>query len=105
VDIFSIERVTFKYCNFTRSDDTALSLVDSNLVLEGSNFDSNHAINGGTLRLCNTSLAYIRNNTHIKFYNNHAKMHIGAIYAQQQCSDMTPPCFFQPVADDFTNIT
>ena len=37
VDIFSMERVTFKYCNFTRSDDTALSLVDSNLVLEGSN--------------------------------------------------------------------
>jgi len=35
VNIFSMERVTFKDCNFTRNNNTALSLVNSNLVLEG----------------------------------------------------------------------
>ena len=93
VNIFSMERVTFKDCNFTRNNNTALSLVDSNLVLEGDIlFDNNHAINGGALRFCDTSLVYIRNNTHIKFYNNHAKNASGAIYAQQQCLDTAPAC-------------
>jgi len=46
--------------NFTNNNNTALSLVDSNLVLEGGTlFDGNHAINGGALRLCDTSLVYI----------------------------------------------
>ena len=68
VDIFSMERVTYKHCNFTRNNNTALSLVDSNLVLEGNIlFDDNHAINGGALKFCDTSLVYIRKNTHIKF--------------------------------------
>ena len=105
VDIFTMEKVTFKHCNFANNNSKALSLVDSNLVLDGHIlFDGNHAINGGALRFCDTSVVYIQNSTHIKFYNNHAKNAGGAIYAQQQCLDMTPPCFFQPVADDFTKI-
>jgi len=104
-DIFSMERVTFNHCSFTRNNNTALSLVDSNLVLEGDIlFDDNHAINGGALRFCDTSVLYIENNTRIKFYNNHAKNAGGAIYAQQQCLDIAPPCFFQPVVHDFTNV-
>jgi len=105
VDIFSIEKVTFKHCNFTRNNNTALSLVESNLILEGHIiFDGNHAINGGALRFCDTSIMYITKNTHIKFYNNHAKNAGGAIYAQQQCLDTAPPCFFQPVVENYTNI-
>ena len=101
VDIYSMERVTFRDCNFTKNNNTALSLVDSNLVLEGNIlFDGNRAINGGALRFCDTSLVYIENNTHIKFYNNHAKNAGGAIYAQQQCLETAPPCFFQPVVKD-----
>ena len=106
VNIFHMERVIFRYCNFTSNNSTALSLVDSNLFLEGNIlFDGNRAINGGALRFCDTSRVYIRKNTHIKFHNNHAKNAGGAIYAQQQCLDMTPPCFFQPIADDFTEVT
>ena len=106
VDIFSIEKVTFKHCNFTRNNNTALSLVESNLILEGHIlFDGNHGINGGALRFCDTSVVYIRKNTHIKFYNNHAKIAGGAIYAQQQCLENAPPCFFQPVVEDYTNIS
>jgi len=106
VNLFSVERVAFRHCNFIKNTITALSLVDSNLVLEGNIlFDGNHAINGGALRFSDTSFVYIRNNTHIKFYNNHAKNAGGGIYAQQRCLDTAPPCFFQPVAHDFTNIT
>ena len=106
VDVFTMVKATFRDCNFTKNNSTALSLVDSNLVLEGIIlFDGNRGINGGALRFCDTSLVYIENNTHIKFYNNHAKNSGGAIYAQQRCLDMTPPCFFQPVAPDFTYIT
>ena len=106
VDIFSMERVIFRDCNFTKNNNTALSLVDSNLVLEGNIlFDGNHAINGGALRFCDSSIVHIKNNTHIKFYNNHAKYAGGAIYSQQRCLDAIAPCFLQPVVPDFTNIT
>ena len=106
VNIFSMEKVIFKNCNFTKNNNTALSLVDSSLVLEGDIlFEGNRAINGGALRFCDTSLVYIRNNTHITFRNNHAKVAGGAIYAQQRCLESSPPCFFQPVAPDFTHIS
>ena len=105
VSIYSMERVIFRDCNFTMNNSTALSLVDSNLVLEGNIlFHGNNAINGGALRFCDTSLGYIRSNTRITFYNNHARNAGGAIYAQQRCLEAVPPCFFQPVAHNFTNI-
>jgi len=68
-------------------------------------FYGNRAINGGALRLCDTSVVYIRKNTHIKFYNNHAKYAGGAIYAQQRCLEAISPCFLQPDVPDFTYIT
>ena len=106
VNVFSMEKVIIKDCNFTKNNNTVLSLVDSSLVLEGHiHFEGNHAINGGALRFCDTSLVYIRNNTHIMFRNNHAKVAGGAIYAQQRCLESSPPCFFQPVAPDFTHIS
>jgi len=106
VNLFSMGRVAFRHCNFIKNTNTALSLVDSNLILEGNIlFDGNHAINGGALRFSDTSFVYIRNNTHIKFYNNHAKNAGGAIYVQQQWMEVIPPCFFQPAVPDFTNIT
>ena len=106
VNIFSMEKVVFKNCTFTKNNNTVLSLVDSSLVLEGDIlFEGNQAINGGALRFCDTSLVYIRNNTHITFRNNHAKVAGGAIYAQQRCLESNPPCFFQPVAPDYTHIS
>ena len=84
VNIFSMEKVIFKDCNFTKNNNTVLSLVDSSLVLEGNIlFEGNQAINGGALRFGDTSLVYIMNNTRIVFRNNHAKRAGGAIYAQQ----------------------
>ena len=106
VSIYSMERVTFKNCNFTKNKNTAISLLDSNLILEGVIlFEGNHAIKGGALRFGETALMYVRNNTHVVFHNNHAIEAGGAIYAQQHYLESTPSCFFQPVAPDFTYIS
>ena len=106
VNIFSIEKIILRDCNFTKNNSTALSLFGSNVILEGKIlFDGNHAMNGGGLRFCETSRMYIRNNTHIKFYNNHAEYAGGAIYVQQQCLEAVLPCFFQLDIPNFTNIT
>ena len=106
VNIISIERVIIKDCNFTKNNNTVLSLVDSNLVLEGHIlFEGNHAMNGGALRFGDSSVVYIRNNTHIMFRNNHVNEAGGAIYAQQHYLESTPPCFFQPVVPDFTYVS
>ena len=106
VSLYSMERITFKNCNFTKNNNTAISLLDSNLILEGVIlFEGNRAIKGGALRFGETALMYIRNNTHVMFYNNQAKEAGGAIYAQQHYLESTPPCFFQPVAPDFTYVS
>ena len=106
LNIFSMDRVTFKDCNFTKNNNTVLSLVGSNLVLEGDIlFEGNQAMNGGALRFVDTSLVYISNITHIMFRNNHAKRAGGAIYAEQHYFELMPPCFFQPVAPDFTHVS
>ena len=106
VNVFSMEKIIFKNCNFTENNNTVLALKGSNLVLEGNIlFEGNQAINGGALRFHDTSLVYIMNNTHITFRNNHAKVAGGAIYAQQCCLESSPPCFFQPVAPDYTYVS
>ena len=106
VNIFSMERIIFKHCNFTNNNNTALSLVNSNVILEGHIlFDGNHAINGGALRFCDSSLLHIRKNTHIIFRNNHVKIAGGAIYAQQKSLGAISPCFFQPDVPDFSYIS
>ena len=47
-NIFSMEKIIFKNCNFTKNNNTVLSLKGSNLVLEGNIlFEGNQAINGG----------------------------------------------------------
>ena len=104
-DIFAVELATFKDCNFTYNNNTALSAMNSNLVFEGNIlFKGNNATNGGALKFCDTSVVYIRNNTTVKFIENHAFKAGGAIYAQQQCLETARPCFFQPDVPDFTYV-
>ena len=104
-DIFAVELATFKDCNFTYNNNTALSAMNSNLVFEGNIlFKGNNATNGGALKFCDTSVVYIRNNTTVKFISNHALKAGGAIYAQQRCLETATPCFFQPDVPAFTYV-
>ena len=105
VNIFSVERVIFNNCTFTNNSNTAIAVQNTNLVFEGNNlFQNNTGTNGGALRLCDTSIIYIRNETYITFIDNHARESGGAIYAQQRCLESAPPCFFQPDVPDFTPV-
>ena len=105
VNIFSVERAIFNSCLFTNNGNTPIAVQNTNLVFEGNNlFQNNTGTNGGALRLCDTSIIYVRNETYIKFVGNHAQESGGAIYAQQRCLESAPPCFFQPDVPDFTRV-
>lgn len=105
VNIFSVERAIFNNCTFTNNSNTAIAVQNTNLVFEGNNlFQNNTGTNGGALRLCDTSIIYVRNETYIMFIDNHARESGGAIYAQQRCLESAPPCFFQPDVPDFTPV-
>ena len=103
--IFSVDKVTFESCTFSNNNSTALSTVDSNIVLSGQLlFSENKAVNGGAMKLCDSSYMYIKNNTLVTFERNYAKNAGGAIFAQQRCLETAPSCFFQPLVHDFTKL-
>ena len=96
--------------NFTGSSGTAISLRSSKLNFYGNvRFEDNHADYGGALKVCEGSLIFLHNNSHIQFTNNHAAIMGGAIFASQSCLDTLPSCIFQPTlkqnvsVEDFGN--
>ena len=106
IDVYFVEKIVFKNCNFTDNNSTALSLVDSNVHFSGKiRFENNRAINGGALKFCQLSAMYIENETHIYFHNNHATASGGAIFAESPCSATASPCFYQPIVDNSTSLS
>ena len=106
VDIFSVDRITFESCVFSNNNSTALSVVDSNVVLSGGLvFSDNVAVNGGAIKFCDSSYMYIENHTSVLFEGNYASNSGGAIFAQQRCLETSAPCFFQPLVKDFTRLS
>ena len=87
-------------CSFMDNNGSVLSLQKSNLDFYGNIwFINNHADYGAALRICEASLIFLNNNTHIRFTNNTAAFKGGAVYAYRSCIDTTPPCLFQPKLD------
>lgn len=106
LDIFSVDKILFESCTFSNNNSTALSIVDSNLLLSGQSlFSNNHGVNGGAIKICDSSYVYIENNTSVLFEGNSALNAGGAIFAQQRCLETAPSCFFQPLVDDFTKLS
>lgn len=106
IELISSYKTTFHNCNFTGNNVTALSARNSNLFFSGNIiFDSNKGTNGGALKFCDTSIMYLENQTFIQFVNNSASNAGGAIYAQQRCLESAPPCFFQPMVEDYTDLS
>ena len=84
-------------CSFMDNNGSVLSLQKSNMNFYGDIwFINNHADYGAALRICEASLIFLNNNTHIRFTNNTATFMGGAVYAYRSCIDRTPPCLFQP---------
>ena len=75
---------------------TAISAFRSNVVFRGDiTIRNNIGIDGGGLILCEASYMLLSQNTNITFENNTALHSGGAIYAEDQCLESEPLCFYQ----------
>ena len=89
--------MTISNSSFTDNNGSALTLLKSSLNFHGDiSFENNHADYGAALRVCEASLIFLSNNTHISFTKNTAFFKGGAVYTRQSCVDTVPPCLFQP---------
>ena len=94
LDFISVD-VTMTNCRIVGSNTTAISLRNTYLNLLGDiQLENNTARVGGALKICEASLVFVHNGTHISFHNNTAQKG-GAIYVQQSCTDTWPLCFIQ----------
>ena len=91
-----LRTMVFTNCTFVDNFGTAISAIQSNVIFEGNvTFRNNTGINGGALFFCEDSTMYLRTNTSIYFFDNHALNSGGAIYAQDQCLTNPQKCFFR----------
>ena len=94
LDFISID-VTMSHCMIIGSNTTAIALRNTYLNLLGDiRFENNSARVGGALKVCEASLLFVHNGTHVRFLNNKAQKG-GAVYVQQSCTDTWPLCFIQ----------
>ena len=100
------DRVKVKSCIFSHNKGTAISLVNSNLIFKGPVlFKCNTANHGGALSLCDSSLIYLNQPTHVKFIENRAEVSDGAIFGEQRHLDSDPSCFYKPLVNRLLNVT
>ena len=100
LDFLSMKKTVIKNTNFTENNGTALFIVNSGVIFEEHTlFRGNRAIYGAAIKLCDSSVLFLKKHTHIMFQDNHASVAGGAIYASDQCLQVSPPCFFQPLTN------
>ena len=95
-----------KDCLFLNNMCTGVTAVHSNIVLQGNiTLQNNTGYNGGGMVMCANSVLYMDLNTpvYVLIKNCHANNFGGGIYAEFECSQAIPPCFFQ--VSDSTRIT
>ena len=99
VDTYSAMNIIIRNSVFSSNNGTALQLQHSTVLLEGKvKFMNNSAPYGAAIHVCETSLIFLKNGTHVLFENNTASIAGGAIYAGEQCLQRTPQCFYQPIS-------
>ena len=107
VKFISTNGIIIEDSNFTSNEGTAIFLQNSIVQFSGHIiFKNNSAMHGGALKLCQSSKMYFPvgyANVHVDFINNSASSTGGAIYVQEQCAEIVPPCFFQFACTDCMN--
>ena len=89
--------VYFTDCTFQNNNCSGIAAIRSNVIFQGNvMFKNNTGIDGGGVVLCDRSYMYLQLFTTITFINNHAFYSGGAIFAEDQCLQSEPACFFQP---------
>ena len=103
VALHTADSVTVQNSNFTNNNGTAVSLTSSSTIFIGIViFKANTAAYGGAIKICDSSTIYIAQNTVVKCIENVAEFSGGAIYAEQRCVEVAPPCFYQPLIENDT---
>ena len=95
----------FKDVEITNNNCTGIGLVRSNIVLEGNNTLSGNVGNyGGGIALCDNSVLYLQSNVMLNIAYNRALSYGGGIFAENDCTQALPPCFYQFDSQDNKNI-
>lgn len=82
--------------NFSSNMCSGITAIESSLVLEGHIVISNNtAHNGGGMLLCASSVMNLSPNAVVFITHNHAYRFGGGIYAEFECAEAFPPCFYQ----------
>ncbi len=96
IDMYSLDKMTIKNSVFADNYGSALLMVGTDVLFEGKTvFHSNSAPYGAALRVCERSMIFLQNGTHIQFENNFATIAGGAMYVGGRCLEKAPPCFYQ----------
>ena len=93
-----ISHVMLRDCRFEYNNCSAITAIHSNLLMEGEIvLRRNWAYNGGGMVLCANSMIYFNLSTKAELLieDCHADNYGGGIYAEFECSQAIPPCFFQ----------
>ena len=87
--------------SFVNNSITAISAFNSIIVFSGNvTITNNTGLDGGGLVLCQSSYILFTSNTTLTFENNNATLSGGGIYAEDQCLQSKPLCFYQVYNDN-----
>ena len=92
-------------CSFSDNNSTGITAVHSNFIVQGNlTLRNNRGYNGGGMVLCANSVMYLNltDEENVLIENCHADNFGGGIYAEFECTQAIPPCFFQ--VSNSTNI-
>ena len=86
----------FQNVEITSNNCTGIALVRSNIVFKGNNtLSGNHGNYGGGIVLCDNSILYLQGKVTLNISHNKALSYGGGIYAEFDCTQAIPPCFYQ----------
>ncbi|XP_064401942.1 uncharacterized protein LOC135347807 [Halichondria panicea] len=101
VCLYSVDKAVIRNTHFTNNNGTALLLVESTVLFKNYTlFNHNVAAHGGAIRVCDGSTFFLYDGTHIEFDSNNATVSGGAIYAEDNCVQLTLICFYQVNSTD-----
>lgn len=90
--------------HFQHNNVTAISAFHSQVTFAGdTTILNNTGVRGGGLIVCESTYIILKPNTSISFVGNHAELSGGGIYAEQQCANSAPLCFYQIDIGDIRN--
>ena len=100
VSLNEVDEVCIRNTEFIKNEGSPLLLVASTVLFEESvKFISNRAKYGAAIRVCEHSFFFLQKGTHVFFENNKAMIAGGAIYVEDQHTNLVPKCFFQPLSN------